>query len=446
MADLSKIKLNGTTYNFKDAEARNLIENFEETDPTVPAWAKASKKPTYTASEVGAVPKDVITGGGGSSGTINNNAGSITLYEDSMSGNASLTMSGPNVTLKAAKDLNNSSIILKTNSINNITLSEGATTIIGVVTPTADTMAANKKYVDDAVSGITIPTTVSSFTNDSGYQTSTQVQSAINTAIGDINSFEVEVVSTLPASNIKDHTIYFVPQASNSSAHDEYMYINNAWELIGTTTVDLSNYLQTTDIAAWAKAANKPTYTAMEVGALPNTYTAPVTSVNGQTGAVSLSIPTVPTNVSDFTNDAGYLTSYTETDPTVPAWAKAASKPSYTAAEVGAMATTHAANAITSTDISNWNNKSNFSGSYNDLTNKPTIPAATTVTQTLTSGTAIGSVNSTTLYAPTPYNDTALAARVTALENIPWVTYYSGTSTPNSAQGNNGDIYLQTQA
>lgn len=47
-------------------------------------------------------------------------------------------------------------------------------------------------------------------------------------------------------------------------------------------------------------------------------YHAPVKSVNGQTGKVSINIPTVPTNVSDFTNDAGYLTSYTETDPTVP--------------------------------------------------------------------------------------------------------------------------------
>lgn len=48
-------------------------------------------------------------------------------------------------------------------------------------------------------------------------------------------------------------------------------------------------------------------------------------------------IPTVPTNVSAFNNDAGYLTSYTESDPTVPAWAKAANKPSYTASEVGAL-------------------------------------------------------------------------------------------------------------
>lgn len=33
---------------------------------------------------------------------------------------------------------------------------------------------------------------------------------------------------------------------------------------------------------------------------------------------------------------------------------------------------------ITDTDIKNWNNKSNFSGNYNDLTNKPTIPAEVT--------------------------------------------------------------------
>lgn len=45
-------------------------------------------------------------------------------------------------------------------------------------------------------------------------------------------------------------------------------------------------------------------------------------------------IPTIPTNVSAFTNDAGYITGYTETDPTVPAWAKASSKPSYGADEI----------------------------------------------------------------------------------------------------------------
>lgn len=32
------------------------LQSYTETDPTVPAWAKASTKPTYTAAEVGALP------------------------------------------------------------------------------------------------------------------------------------------------------------------------------------------------------------------------------------------------------------------------------------------------------------------------------------------------------------------------------------------------------
>ena len=72
-------------------------------------------------------------------------------------------------------------------------------------------------------------------------------------------------------------------------------------------------------VPSWAKQPNKPTYTASEVGALP----------------ASTVIPTVPTKVSAFENDKGYLTEYTETDPTVPAWAKNATKPSYSKSEVG---------------------------------------------------------------------------------------------------------------
>jgi hypothetical protein len=46
----------------------------------------------------------------------------------------------------------------------------------------------------------------------------------------------------------------------------------------------------------------------------------------------------VPTKTSQLNNDSGFITSYTETDPTVPAWAKASTKPTYTASEVGAEA------------------------------------------------------------------------------------------------------------
>lgn len=58
----------------------------------------------------------------------------------------------------------------------------------------------------------------------------------------------------------------------------------------------------------------------------------------------------IPAATSDLTNDSGFLTS--ESDPTVPAHVK----------------------AIKQSDITKWNNKSDFDGSYNSLTGKPSIP------------------------------------------------------------------------
>lgn len=38
------------------AKADSALQSYTETDPTVPSWAKEATKPTYTASEVGAIP------------------------------------------------------------------------------------------------------------------------------------------------------------------------------------------------------------------------------------------------------------------------------------------------------------------------------------------------------------------------------------------------------
>lgn len=106
---------------------------------------------------------------------------------------------------------------------------------------------------------------------------------------------------------------------------------------------------------------NGGTITVYSVGNMPSqAYTMQATIVetecNGDTCVVGMPVGTpVPTKISELTNDAGYLTSYTETDPTVPSHVK----------------------NITTNDISKWNNKSDFDGNYNNLTNKPTIPTKT---------------------------------------------------------------------
>lgn len=80
-----------------------------------------------------------------------------------------------------------------------------------------------------------------------------------------------------------------------------------------------------------------------------------------------------------------------ETDPTVPEWAKAEEKPTYTAEEVGALPDTTEIpknlsdlqddaehRTVTDTEKQSWNDKSDFSGNYEDLTGKPTIPTVPT--------------------------------------------------------------------
>ena len=57
------------------------------------------------------------------------------------------------------------------------------------------------------------------------------------------------VVQTLPTDNIDANTIYMILKSAptTNNIYDEYMYINNAWELIGSTEVDLSNYYTKTE-------------------------------------------------------------------------------------------------------------------------------------------------------------------------------------------------------
>lgn len=90
-----------------------------------------------------------------------------------------------------------------------------------------------------------VPTTVSSFTNDANYQNASQVTTAINAAIAGISGISFEIVQTLPATG-DPGTIYLVPagQTPTGDIYAEWIYINSAWEKLGTTAVDLTGYTE----------------------------------------------------------------------------------------------------------------------------------------------------------------------------------------------------------
>lgn len=92
------------------------------------------------------------------------------------------------------------------------------------------------------------PTNVSAFTNDSGYQNASQVSSAIASAVGQITSFEYQVVQTLPQTGEKGVVYLVANTGTTPNIYDEYIWVNNAFEKIGTTDIDLSGYATTQDL------------------------------------------------------------------------------------------------------------------------------------------------------------------------------------------------------
>lgn len=90
------------------------------------------------------------------------------------------------------------------------------------------------------------------------YCTEEEKQELINEILSQVNQFSVEVVSELPIEEIRDTTIYFVPKENckQRDVYDEYIYINNDWEHIGTTEIDLSNYYNKEEIDCKAQEMN----------------------------------------------------------------------------------------------------------------------------------------------------------------------------------------------
>lgn len=96
-----------------------------------------------------------------------------------------------------------------------------------------------------------IPTNNNQLTNGAGYQTASDVQTAIAQA-GHMSN--AEVVQALPAvADATPNKIYLVLKASSSSGnvYDEWMVINNAWEHLGDTALDIEALSNTEIQTIW---------------------------------------------------------------------------------------------------------------------------------------------------------------------------------------------------
>ena len=182
----------------------------------------------------------------------------------------------------------------------------------------------------------TQPTKVSDLQNDSGFidntvnnltnyylKSQTYTQAEVDALISAIVTLNILVVQTLPTQDISTTTIYLVPKQTpeTQDIYDEYIYVNNAWEHIGTTQIDLSNYYtktQTDNLLADKvdKVTGKQLSTEDFTSALKTKLEgiASGAEVNVQSdwsqsdNTADDYIKNKPTNVSDFNNDSGFIT------------------------------------------------------------------------------------------------------------------------------------------
>lgn len=96
-----------------------------------------------------------------------------------------------------------------------------------------------------------IPTNNNQLTNGAGYQTASDVSTAIANAIGDLEGVSFSIVESLPATG-DSAVIYLVADASGSGndVYDEFIWLSDQskFEKIGRTDVDLSDYYNTTNL------------------------------------------------------------------------------------------------------------------------------------------------------------------------------------------------------
>ena len=191
---------------------------------TIPSWATASTKPSYTASEIGALPTGT---------TLDNVADGTT------------------------RKLSNYATTGTVNTLNNTVTAHTANTTIHVTT--AQTAAWNGKQ--DAIGDLA---TIRS-NAEAGAAKVSNVQSDWNATTG------LAVILNKPTIPSAPGTLTTTATTAQSTATNEALTGNISLHKVSKTGSynDLTNKPTIPTVPAWATASTKPTYTASEVGALP---------------------------------------------------------------------------------------------------------------------------------------------------------------------------------
>lgn len=97
--------------------------------------------------------------------------------------------------------------------------------------------------------GIPKAPTASAGTNTTQIATTAFVTAAVTAAIGGIVGMKYTIVTSLPSTG-ETGVIYLLSNGSSTqqNVYDEYIWLGSTFEKIGTTEIDLSGYVKSTDL------------------------------------------------------------------------------------------------------------------------------------------------------------------------------------------------------
>lgn len=168
----------------------------------------------------------------------------VTITNGKISNSSSVELTAENISVSDIEyyvgDAENVSEAL----VNLSELISDVSTGIGDLAPKASPMFTGTPTAPTATAG----------TNNTQIATTAFVTSAVATAIGGITGISYEIVASLPATGDAGVIYLLANSGTSPNIYDEYIYVNNAFEKIGTTEVDLSGYVQTSDLVAITNA------------------------------------------------------------------------------------------------------------------------------------------------------------------------------------------------
>lgn len=136
---------------------------------------------------------------------------------------------------KATTDALDSRITTLGGRVDSLEAAGGEPNVITQIKVNGTAQAITNKAVD-----IKMPTKVSDLTNDSKYQTDTQVSTAIQTAISKSGHAAFQKVDAVPSVSTAQDNILYLVMNSDTGHYDIYAKVGTEVVLLDDTTVDLS--------------------------------------------------------------------------------------------------------------------------------------------------------------------------------------------------------------